>query len=320
MELYRQAAQRGAQWLMAQQNSDGSFIRPDIQADVYHKGAFALGISGHVAEAMRLLNWIKANDLAEGGRLRHFDAGLALYKTSWICQGAHRLARFDISLAVIEYILSCQAPCGGFFQVVEGSDYVEPVCSSWAGMSCVYAGRLEAARLAANCLLSTIEQQPSNERFYYWMSPDGKLATEDAPISGNAPFIDATKPQQAYYCSGIIGLFLARLYQATGDQAYLEGAKQVFDFSLRCAEDAYAYPPSGKSAVGAAVLHTITGDPRAKSAALTFAEYLLQEQSPEGWWKNPHADDAIVRLDHTAEFVVWLNEIVAALGGAEDGG
>ena len=312
-DQYSQAADRAVQWLLAQQNPDGSFIQPDLQADVYHKGPFALGISGHIASAMRVLNWIKAHDLQDNGRLRHFDAGLALYKTCWITQGAHRLARFDISRPVMQYILSCQAPCGGFFQVAEGNEYIEPVCSAWAGMTALYLGEIEAAERTAEGMISMLDQQPDETRFYYWMTPDGRLATPDAPVVGSAPFVDATQPQQAYYCSGIVMLFLTRMYLATGEERWLAGAQKLFDFSLRCADDAYAYPPSGKGSVAAAILHTITGDPRAKAAACRFGDYLLQEQSPEGWWKNPHADNMIVRLDHTAEFIVWLNEIVGAL-------
>ena len=314
IEQYKQAAQRATEWLLAQQDADGSFVRPDLQADIYHKAAFALGITGHAREAMRLLNWVKAAALGADGRPKHFDAGLALYKSSWICQGAHRLARFDISRPVMGYIAKCQAPCGGFFQVVEGNDYIEPVSTSWAGMSAIYLGELEVARRAATCLISMTDQQPQEDRFYFWMTPEGTLVTPDAPLEGSAPFVDATQPQQPYYCTGIIMLFLARLYLATGDDTYLTNAWRIFDFNDRCAADAYAYPPSGKSAVGAAILYLISRDDAARGAAMEFGDYLLREQSPEGWWRNPQADNMIIRLDHTAEFIVWLNEIVGALG------
>jgi len=148
-----------------------------------------------------------------------------------------------------------------------------------------------------------LDQQPDETRFYYWMTPEGRLATPEAQILGSAPFVDATQPQQAYYCSGIVMLFLTRMYMATGEERWLAGAQKLFDFSLRCADDAYAYPPSGKGSVAAAILHTITGDSRAKAAACQFGDYLLQEQSPEGWWRNPQADNMIIRLDHTAEFI-----------------
>jgi hypothetical protein len=305
---YVAAARRGADWLLSQQNADGSFIRPDLQADVYHKAPLALALTGHAAEAGRLLSWIRANDLGECGRLRHFDDGLGLYKSNWICQGAHRMGRFDLSAPAMQHILMCQAPCGGFFQTHELNQLVEPVCTAWAGVSAIFTGHLDTAERTAHCLNEMLAQQPDEMRFCYHMTPEGKLLAGEG-----APFVDATKPQQAYYCPGIAMLFFLRLYMATGEGAHLEAAQRLFDFSLRCADDRYSYPTAGKGAVAAALLHALTGDERAGQAAATFAEYLLREQRAEGWWCNPHSDHIIVRLDHTAEFVVWLLEITAAL-------
>ncbi len=310
---YVDAANRGADWLLAQQNPDGSFIRDDLQADCYHKAVQALAMTSHPIAANLIVNWIKAHDLQPDGRLRHFDLGLALYKTSWACQGAHRLVRLDVSRPVMGYLLRCQAPCGGFYQVVEGNPYVEPVCSSWAAMALLLGGYLDAAEQAAACLLSMVEQQPEPGRFYFWMTPDGRLATAEEPIDGAAPCVDASQTQQAYYCPGIACLFLARLHMATGTAAYLKGAQRLFETSLGFAEDRYSYPTAGKSAVGAATLYLLTGDERARSAALEFGDYLLAQQSAEGWWANPHNQGLLTRLDHTAEFIIWLSEIAGAL-------
>jgi len=312
---YLQAARRAAEWLVGQQHDDGSFVGPDLQADVYHKAPYALAITGHAVEAERLLNWIAAHDLGDDGRLHHFDAGLALYKTSWICQGAYRTGRFDLARPVLEYVLRCQTPCGGFFQVVEGNAYVEPVCTAWAGLCAVYGGRLDAAGRAARSLIAMTDQQPDPERFYYWMTPEGRPVTAEAPLPEGAPFVDATQRAQPYYCPGIAGLFLLRMYRATGEKDCLEAAARLFEFSLRCADDAYAYPTAGKSAVAAALLYAISGDQRAREAACSLADYLVREQHPEGWWRNPHADGMVVRLDHTAEFIVFLTEVAATLGG-----
>ncbi len=321
---YRKAAWRGTRWLLTQQNEDGSFVNPDLQADVYHKAILALGLTGHVTEACHLLSWIKAHDLqASGetadlrvggmtadlqvsGRLRRFDDGLALYKDAWICQGAHRMGRLDISMPVMEYLLSCQAPCGGFFQTPALNQYVEPVCTAWAAVCALYMGRMEAVARAADCLEQMWVQQPDPTRFYFQMSPDGRLIVGDA-----FPHLDATRPQQAYYCPGIAQQFFVRLYLATGEARALRVAQELFEFSLRCAEDRYSWPAAGKSAVGAGLLWLATGDERARAAACEFADYLLREQNADGWWCNPLADNTIIRLDHTAEFVVWLTEIAA---------
>jgi len=316
---YLEAAHRAAEWLIAQQNPDGSFISPELQADVYHKAPYALAITGHALEAERLLGWMKTNDLAEDGRLRHFDPGLALYKTSWVCQGAFRTGRFDLARPVLSYILRCQAPCGGFFQVVEGNAYVEPVCTAWAGLSAIYGGRLDVAEGAARCLMAMTDRQPDASRFCFWMTPDGRLVTPDAPLPGGAPFVDARQPEQPYYCPGIASLFLGRMYRASGQGEYVDAAMRLFEFSLGCADDAYAYTTAAKSGVAAALLYTITGDRRAQAAACRLADYLVREQHPEGWWRNPHADGPTIRLDHTAEFIAFITEIAATLGAHASG-
>ena len=104
---------------------------------------------------------------------------------------------------------------------------------------------MEEARKGAAALMSLLEQQPSPGRFYYWLTPDGRLVTEESPLDGKAPFIDAAKVQQPYYFSGIPQLALARMHMATGESGYLEASRGYFEFSLGFAEDAYAYPPAG---------------------------------------------------------------------------
>jgi hypothetical protein len=313
LDSYRDAARRGVAWLIPRQNPDGSFIREDLQADVYHKGTYALSIAGHALEAHRLVNWIRAEGLGADGRPRHFDPGLALYKTSWILQGAHRLGRFDLSYPVMGYILRCQAPGGGFYQVAEGNEYVESLCTGWAGVSCLYLGELAAAERCAAHLISQVHQQPTTGRFHFRTSPEGQLLCDEADEL--AQFVDGAQPGQGYYFPGMACLFLGRYHQVTGDADALAAAKWLFESSLTWAADSYASPPSGKSALGAAVYYSITGDERAREAALEFADYMTARQRPEGAWDNPASDSEIVLLDHTAEMIVWLNEIAATLGG-----
>lgn len=313
LDRYREAAHRGTQWLLSRQNSDGSFTREDLQADVYHKGAYALAVTGHALEAHRLLNWVKREGLGADGRPRHFDQSLALYKTSWICQGAHRLGRFDVSYPVLGYVLRCQAPGGGFFQVVEGNDYVESLCTGWAGVACLYGGKLAAAHRCAEHLIAQVRQQPTTDRFYYRTTSDGRLcAAEDDPLTA---YIDGSQPGQGYYFPGMACLFLCRYHQATGSGAALTAAQWLMDASLTWAEDSYASMPAGKSGLAAAVYHSITGNAAARDAALRFADYVVARQRPEGAWDNPVSDSEIVLLDHTAEMIVWLSEIAATLGG-----
>lgn len=312
VERYRAAAARGVEWLMGHQHDDGSIGPPEVLADVYHKAGYALGITGHGDRAHRLIDWIVTHDLQPDGDLRHFDQGLSLYKTSWACQAAHRLARFDLSYPVMEFIATRQAPCGGFYHNRDEERYVEPVCSAWGALTAVYHGRVEAAARTVSCCRTLLDQQPEPRRFYTRLTPAGELIREGELVA----FLDGDQERQAYYCPGIAMLFLARYHLATGSQEALDTAMGLFEATGRLAGDAFRYVTAAKGGVATAILYRLTGERRCLEAALSLGDYLAAEQTGEGWWCNPYHDGIIVRLDHTAEFIVFLSEIAANLAGA----
>jgi len=151
-----------------------------------------------------------------------------------------------------------------------------------------------------------VKQQPDEMKFYYNMTADGKLLTDSG-------FVDATKPKQIYYNPGIAVILLVRLYTATLDEKYLSAAREIFEFTLRCAKDAYQTPPSGKSGLGCALLYDITGDVRARGKAMELADYLVEIQHPDGAWGFSFNDAFETLVDITAEFTVFTTEIAAIL-------
>jgi len=266
-------------------------------------------MAGHFAEANKLLNWAKATTLQPDGQLKDYHGDV--YKHSWFFQGAHRLGRFDISYPVMSFLLTLQQACGGLPHFA-GDPYVRSLSTAWTGISALYLGRLDIAEKVAACVISMWDQQPDEARFYFQMTPEGKLVTPD--IDPNCLFIDTTKPAQDYWEVGLPFQLMCRLYQATGEKRYLDLAKQFFEFKLRCYEDAFAYVGSGKSSLAAAIYYLLTGDARARDAAYRFCDFLLETQHPDGGWRGENEPDTIlIYIDHAAEFNVWLQEISAIL-------
>jgi len=297
IENYLKASQRGSEWLVSKQQGDGSITK----AEVYYKAPYALGVTGRVPEAYKIIGWIRDNVLKDNGDLNHNT-----YKNSWMAQGIHRLARFDVSIPAIGYILKAQAPCGGFCANDDTSQIVEPIYTAWGGLCAIYVDHLDAACKAGNCFIEMVRQQPDKLKFYYNMTADGKLLADSG-------FVDATKPRQIYYNPGIAMIFLTRLYMATLDKKYLTTAQEIFEFTLRCADDAYQTPPSGKSGLGCALLYHITGDTKARDKALELADYLVEIQHPDGAWGFSLNDPFETLVDITAEFTVFTTEIAATL-------
>jgi len=309
---YRQAMDKAVAWLGAQQQPDGSLGEAASPPAVFiYKSAYALGTAGRVEQAGRLLGWIRDHMLDANGQLADAGAdGITTYRISWIAQGAHRLAWFDVSRPFLKWLLDRQAPCGGFLPNADAGDVVDTICT-WAGMAALYLGDVDAAERTAAFMQSMIEQQPDPARFYHQMTFDGRLcATGD-----QAPFVDTTQPAQAYYHLGIPMVLLARLYLTTGTRAYLDSALALYDVTRRCAPDAYAYITSAKGMVGTALLYRILGRQDLLDAAVSMADYLARTQHDEGWWTV--GDDARVgiKIDATAEFCIFLGDLLCTLAG-----
>jgi hypothetical protein len=329
-EAYIESARKAARWIVDRQKADGSLF--DVEAGVggYYKVPYALGISGFATEAMRLLRWVRAHHFTPEGDFRGPSRKAMLsvhddwptYSNSWLVQGAHRLGQFDLSFKGADFLLSHQAPCGGFRSVEAGKPYVDCLSTSWPGLAQLTVGRLESAAAAEQCLRRLVAAQPDPTRFYFRMTTDGELITEVPEGAALGYYVDAQCPQQIYFFPGIAMIFLCRWHLATGDAASLDAARAIFDFAERCQDDVYCFPPSGKLGLGCALLASITGEAKPRQAAQAVGDYLVRTQRADGAWILPDVEvyrmiedkeDPELLTDVTAEFATFLCEMAAVL-------
>jgi len=152
-----------------------------------------------------------------------------------------------------------------------------------------------------------LQQQPRQDRFYFQMTRDGKLATESE--YPNAEFIDTTTPRQCYWEVGFSMLLMCKMYEATKEPSYLDHAKSFLEFKLRCYKDNFSFWGSGKSALAAANYYKLTGDERARKAAYEFCGFVADTQTKEGGFRyEDEPDELIIYVDHAACFSVWAGE------------
>ena len=333
VDACRESARRAARWIVARQKPDGSFFDVEDGIGGYYKVPYALAVSGEVPEAVRLMEWVGTHHFTDDGDFRAperkaraaFHDDWPVYANAWLILGAHRLGRFDLSFRGAEFLRRSQTPSGGFIALEHGQPYLEGVCISWGGLAQLTVGNLESAASAAGCLQRLVEQQPDPARFYFRLTTDGTLITKVPAEAELFHYVDSAHRNQVYYQPGIILIFLCRYYLATRDETVLETAQDVFDFTQRCADDVYRYPPSGKLGLGSALLASITGRPEPRQAAETVARYLMDTQNHDGCWSLPDEElyrsiknktDPEIVTDVTAEFATFLCEIADLVSGA----
>jgi hypothetical protein len=309
------AAQRGANWLLAQTEDDGSLRgRPSLAA--YYKGPCALAWSGRVEEAQRLLGFVKSNFLKENGDLD--GTGVAwlsqfqIYPHAWLAVGALELGDAGFASALIRFIERAWNPeSGGFRAREDGTE--EVMTTSMAAIACLRAGRLDIAGGTEQWLGRIFAAQPHLERGLYhaWMPGKGLLEGD----GGVFFLVDAAQPKQWYFQYGISAAFLADYSRITSKAEPLRLAQRYLKASRHCQDDVYKRPQSGKIGWGAAWTWALTGGSEEHALVEAVVDGLCALQCGDGSWNVEGVYEAKpestpeTRMDVTAEFVALLSQM-----------
>ena len=308
LDSYRHAALKAVDYQLGFQLPDGGYIWDGYVKNAFHKQGFSWTLAGHFSEAEKLMSWAKAKVMPDG-QLKDYLGDV--YKTTWLILSAQRMGRFDLSYPVMTHILSLRSQCGGFPRFA-GDEIDRALATSFVGIAALYFGNLDIAAKSAEYCLSLYNQQPVKDKFYFHTNHDGKLVTEKD--HEKAEFIDFAKPKQKYYELGVPMLLMCKLYQATGDAAYIDGARKYFDVHFSCYKDSFAHVGSGKSALAASIYYSITGDEKARDAACQWGDFVVDTQLPDGSWHDvTEPDELLYYVDHAACFSIWLLDMVSTL-------
>ena len=185
---------------------------------------------------------------------------------------------------------------------------------SGCGLAALYTGRLDVARGVGHWMARLMRAQPDYpQRMYSVYTRAEGLITEPDP-SDEIRYVlnsDATRDQYFFH-PGIAGGFLARLYQATGEEQWLELAKEYMRLAEGASEFLLHLLRAGKVAWAASVLYTLTGESRYRDMAVRVGDNIIEQQAPDGYWSGVGGTKP--NDDATAEMVVWLDEVYQAVG------
>lgn len=313
---YQTAADKGAEWLLTQQRPDGSIEPVGLSINSYYKVPLALYSAGHPEEAHRILDYAKSGDFTPAGDFRSslrgkFHLDFYTYANCWLIMAAQRLGRFDIARPAFNFVLSFQDPAGGGFcsasPYPEGRSRQDILSTSFSGLAALSMGRPDVAEKAGGFLKRLAEAQPDPEHALYCATAGD--ASREALLREEKNTVFKGKPEQRFYFPGIAAAFLSELFRTTGHQPYRETAVWYLDFWQACGPYAFRSTRSGKAGLGAAFLYQATGEERFLRIAFQVADYLVEIQQPDGRWFGKKGGDP--DPSYTAEFVVWLNEIVS---------
>jgi len=310
------SAERGARWLLALVQPDGSLARGN-RLSAYYKTPFALTITGHVTQAERMLDYVAARFLGSDGDLDgsgvEWYERFRIYPHAWLACAAMTRGRFEMARSLVRVLLAHHdQKTGGFFATAEGAvrraGPQEIKTTSMAGLACLWTGRRDIALETGRWLENLYNAQPNLKRGLYqvWHSQRG-LVSDFPADDAIAYFVDARRPRQWYFQYGISAAFLASLSAAHGEKRWLSLAQNYLRASRHCHEDVYRTPLSGQIGWGSAWTYRLSRDPEDCGLAREVIRGLLSMQNQDGSWVpsgaggQPAADPEPL-IDVTAEF------------------
>ena len=325
MKRFREARDRGSAYLLKRQHPDGSFGDPRNGLADYYKVPCAFLACGESNAANRLCNWIRKNGMTPDGdfgpRPKEANDYAYTYYNSWVIIGAHRLGQYDLSQSGMDFLMDFWDPeSGGFYSSPTERD-AETMQDLWVvsgcGRAALVTGRTDVARGVGQWMRNLMAAQPNYpQQMYTVYSRAAGLHTSPDPDDDFRYVLnsDATR-DQTFFHPGIAGGFLARLYQAVGEQEWLDLAKEYMRFAEGANDYLFRLLRAGKVAWAASVLYTLTGEQKYGEMAVRIGDNLIAAQSQQGcWdWAVEGQEEPAPNNDITAEMVVWLDEICQAV-------
>ena len=319
MSRYKQARDKGGQYLLKQLRDDGSF--GDRTVGDYYKVPSAFQVCSETNAANKLCGWIrKFGTSADGdfGPRSEFTSGyFYAYYNAWVILGAQRLGQFDLGHRGMDFLMdSYDAQSGGFYSSRterEPTTKQDLWVTSGCGQAALSTGRQDVARGVGQWMQRMMDEQPSYPEVMYTVSTgrNGLVTEADPKDPIRYALVNATDGDQYFFHPGIAGGFLARLYQATGEQRWLRLATEYMRFAETATDNLFWLLRAGKVGWAASVLYGLTGEEKYRNIAIKVGDNIVAQQADDGSWSAVGSSGP--SNDATAEMVVWLDEIYQAV-------
>jgi hypothetical protein len=326
------ARRKGVDLLLQHIDPDGRVDDATGGRVTWYRFPWALAVAGETEAAVAVLSRIERAGLGADGA---FHGGLEwdpaansttnTYPETILAYGAVLLRRLDIARKAMDFAQRFQDPnTGGIYMTRDRTGLGDPQLlfpTAQFGMSAVMTGRLDVARKTGDWFIRLWDAQPElPDRLYTIATSEGLMTVLPEGIQRRHVVQEAHAPLQLFYNGGIAASFLTQLYMATGESPWLDYARRYQQFSMECGPEQFETKQVCKSAWGAGLLYLATGDEPYIPWIAHMGEWFAGNQEPDGGWSNTKALEANPPLRHrleiTAEFVVHLDTVIAALAAA----
>lgn len=346
LEAGRNTIARGLGWL--ERNRDQIAALEDLSA--HYKAPYLYAAVGDPIKARHYADLMQRKYQQPDGDFRtsahekgwaHLPCSPAnryLYSNGWVICGLRRLAFYGAAERGMDFARRFQSPTqGGFashFDPRTGQinpRYLDSSSTSSAGLALLACGDVKAARFAGDFILRLLDAQPAPDRFYYcsWDVETGLMTDvwgdEDAGvINGRKQFCLSTETDPRYELTWLVGKpmkFLTKLYDLTGEERYLEGARALLAFFEHLDHERVHNYGSCKIMWASAELYRHTGELHFALTAEEIFRWFCDTMTPSGIWvhslyyRSSEEQPLAAALDAVQELCAEMSDTIFELAG-----
>lgn len=334
---FQRAAERTINWAVDLIDADGFRGCRDFILG-YYKAPCGLLAAGRAMHASHIMQVVERRFFREGDfrptENDHTPPYMSSYFNGWFTFGAHRLGAYHISGPALDRLeRSIHPEFGGVpdnlrAEAMKREHDSASACS--AANALLAGGRVAAAVRIGEFLKSMFDgQDAAGHRVLFRADANGRLIDPDRRElpKGALPaahyVVDVSKPDQVYWMFGFAIRIFAQLFQATGEQRWLDTAERIHGWLRRCDADLTRHITNGKVGWGAAEMYAVTGDPDWRKLALDIADWLIEVQASDGVWvRRPQFESSAqqplpVSLDTSIERMFYMLEIPRAIASRD---
>ncbi len=314
----------GYTWYIKQLQDDGSF--PGITRDdsaAFYNVLYLFFLRGKWKKAEQFVSWARENIIDENNAFYIDPDGIyanrGIYFKGWNVLGAHSCGFFDLSLNVIDGLLSYQDEVSGGFYCSEkrahtDHGYTDLNAATMVGYGALVTGRDEQARKAARYIAHIMDIQPDfPNKIYAYYDPRKKSLVTELPDGlsekiGQMDNIYAEKKTVietdidiyhfclendrkdevvAYAGLSMAFVFVCEMYRVTGEAAFKTAAVKMFDFFDYAGDRCWIEGQTTKVLWGLALLSTFYKDKRVDMAIESLSSHLCEIQIKDRGWVSP---------------------------------
>lgn len=339
------AIQRGLQWMKEHEEAILSFK----DCNAHYKACYLYAVTGNPYKARQYADMMRERYLRSDGDFRTEEnnkgwynlpcctANRYIYPNGWIVVALQRIGEYGMAQKGLDFILQMQSPemgglCSRFDAATKQIDrrYVDTSSTSSGGLAFLACGKIEEAVRAGDFVVRLLNEQSDPEHYYFSSYIVGKGLQTDvfgddnqASIRGRKQYCLDLRADPAYELIWLLGKpmkFLSKLYNATGDNRYLDGAMQLYDMFERMPETKYDQLAACKIMWGGAELYRYTQSEKVYRGVKRVLEAICDNQDPCGlwlhtlWFKSLEEQNFAMSMDCVQEMCLELTDAVYDLG------